>query len=214
MAGKLQPEPDGSAVLQSALDAFNRRPEAQEMAGYFALLDLFDRHVRPNLNDSTIRAGAFAAYGWMPVILNRVEPSKVTSRESLVQALIGSKTAGDAHDVLASAADEDRDALLTSVNASVVGTSKFLHFLIPNAIPIWDSHVARCFGLTKRNEYNRSDRYVAYLAALGAIEGDALPGPVQNYWRNQGTASPVRMIEFAAHTYGKSLRSGADSAQH
>ena len=47
-------------------------------------------------------------------------------------------------------------------NDSVVGASKFLHFVAPHHFPIWDQHVARYCGFKHLYQYDSPDLYVAY----------------------------------------------------
>jgi hypothetical protein len=53
-------------------------------------------------------------------------------------------------------------------NDSVVGASKFLHFIAPHHFPIWDQHVARSCEFWRRKQYNSPDVYVAYVEWLRA----------------------------------------------
>lgn len=131
---------------------------------------------------------ALAVYGWMPTILRSVEISD--EQVTLIK----------------SAADIDAGIALIRtfsvplVNNSWVGSSKFLHFLNPNAFPIWDSHIARAFGWVRRDQYETSSRYVAYMAAMR----DLLPISVESTAQTIGRikiqfgyeVSPLRALEF------------------
>jgi hypothetical protein len=60
------------------------------------------------------------------------------------------------------ATNNDGQALRT-LNNSVVGTSKLLHFVRPDLFPIWDSRIAKLFGF-------RNDRHNTPAAYLGYFE--------------------------------------------
>lgn len=49
------------------------------------------------------------------------------------------------------------------VNESVVGASKFLHFVAPTDFSIWDQHVARYCGFKYTYQYDSPELYLAYL---------------------------------------------------
>ncbi len=93
---------------------------------------------------------ALAVYGWMPRILRSDNLSEadipaIRNAEALNSEIVinSMPTRG-------------------LINNSWVGTSKFLHFVNPNVFPIWDSHIARAFGLVKRAEFEKKSAYVEY----------------------------------------------------
>src|SRR5258708_7520084 len=47
-------------------------------------------------------------------------------------------------------------------NNSVVGTSKFLHFVAPEVFPIWDSRIAAVFGFRHGYQINNALNYTKY----------------------------------------------------
>jgi hypothetical protein len=94
--------------------------------------------------------------------------------------------------------------LLTFVNGSVVGTSKFLHFLNPSAVPIWDRRVASNFGVRDKSQIENLKRYRCYvrLVAEATAQSDypeylaflGEPGPP--------AALDARSVEYALFING------------
>ena len=97
---------------------------------------------------------AHAVYGWMPTVLKTVEvsgfflidqnPIYVLRKTHLFEDLI------------------ERLPSKSPINNSWIGLSKFLHFLNPEVFPIWDSRVAKHFGLKNNSKYNKKDCYEIY----------------------------------------------------
>lgn len=52
------------------------------------------------------------------------------------------------------------------LNGSIIGASKFLHFIAPQLYPMWDQHVARYCRLNYWYEYTRIDVYESYRSWL------------------------------------------------
>lgn len=131
---------------------------------------------------------ALAVYGWMPTILRSLE----ISDEQL-------RLATRATDI-ESGIEVVRGFGATPVNNSWVGSSKFLHFLNPKVFPIWDSHIARAFGLARRDQYESSAQYISYMGAMR----DLLPVGEESISQTTGRIkiqfgyeiSPLRALEF------------------
>ncbi|CUH76783.1 hypothetical protein TRM7557_01059 [Tritonibacter multivorans] len=91
-----------------------------------------------------------ATYGWMPTILK--------DHENLKTANINAIRAGEVPDK-------------PLLNTSWVGTSKLMHFLAPDVWPIWDSRIARHFGMVHRHQYDKRIAYSEYADFLGSEVG-------------------------------------------
>jgi hypothetical protein len=97
------------------------------LGGYHALLVLF----RDKLNFEhpiDVEIAAYAVYGWMPTILKRVDASKLEGLRFFAETWKGSFDHARALGALRSGGID-----LQSINNSVVGTSKFLHFVAPES---------------------------------------------------------------------------------
>lgn len=126
------------------------------LRGYLALLELFqslDLH-----SHRQVWSGAYAVYGWMPTILSRLPTASDTS--NLRRLIEAGREEGATLNLNA------WKSTIQSINNSVVGTSKFLHFSAPEIFPIWDSVVARAFGLSHPHQYARPEHYIAYFEAV------------------------------------------------
>jgi hypothetical protein len=131
---------------------------------------------------------ALAVYGWMPTILRSVE----VSDEQIERV----KRAND----IESGIQVIRGFGSPPVNNSWVGSSKFLHFLNPQVFPIWDSHIARAFGLARRDQYESSAHYISYMDAMRKL----LPVSADSISQTTGRisiqfgydVSPLRALEF------------------
>jgi hypothetical protein len=96
---------------------------------------------------------------------------------------------------------------LKAINNSVVGTSKFLHFVAPEIFPIWDSRIAAVFGFRHDYQINNALNYRKYCDAIH----DRLARPID--WpillANDETLSRkttnVRKLEFCLFARGKAL---------
>lgn len=177
------------------LDPFDYRE------GYIALVRMFADHVRTN-DYYSVLAGANAVYGWMTTILKKgVARPLWEARRGALELLRSASDWPTARTVV----ESNRD-VLHLVNGSVVGTSKFLHFLNPGVFPIWDSNIRLCFAGTAfpRSDADAFPLYVdAVWDALNV--SPALPRPYVEFVGQD--ALPVRRLELLLFLYGQHLRS-------
>ncbi len=110
--------------------------------------------------------GAHMVYGWMPTILD-IYVSDEVGIDKGVEILNKARLQG------ALSVDEIHQ-LASLVNRSVVGASKLLHFVNPEAFAIWDSRIYRFhFNQTAhQNRVNNAAAYERYLKALHALRED------------------------------------------
>jgi hypothetical protein len=143
---------------------------------------------------------ALAVYGWMPTILRSLEISN-----EQVELVRQSKDIGSAASVV-------RDFAIPPVNNSWVGSSKFLHFLNPDCFPIWDSHVARAFGWARRDQYESSPRYIAYMMAMRdllPLSEDSTSQTISRIKSQFGyVISPLRALEFLIYSESRMRHRG------
>ena len=96
-------------------------------------------HLLEALKGKPITAEGYVAathmvYGWMPTVLTLTTQSPVEPF-ALEAAILERARGGE------EMTDDDLDKLKTSINNSIVGTSKLLHFVRPDRYAIWDSKV-------------------------------------------------------------------------
>lgn len=154
-------------VIQDAILAFSKRPlsigasEREYFRGYPALVALASR-LKP-YDENAVIALAYAAYGWMPTILKKLpEKAQAERLGKLIGDLSGSL------DVVSLLNDNKAD--LQAINGSVVGVSKFLHFCVPDKIPIWDSRIGKIFGCKWDYQVNNIDNFLGYVRVIGEYE--------------------------------------------
>lgn len=97
-----------------------------------------------------------AVYAWMPTILQSWDFSPFDSGKISVSMLREISCPEDAATLLTNSVEGPL------LNNSWVGSSKFLHFVNPNAFPIWDSRVAGRFGV-KPWSINRKPIFLEYM---------------------------------------------------
>jgi hypothetical protein len=126
----------------------------KEFLAYFSGLQTLTEH--------DVVIGAYFTYGWMPTILDlRGDLTEVVKIANCVKQ---SKKI----------ADEDLRKVACAINGSVVGASKFLHFISPKDHAIWDSRVYRYLHEKEPYQYRLEapDVYWDYLIYLDSLAQD------------------------------------------
>ena len=125
-------------ALSTDLVVRNRMATDPYSMAYPALLSHFSRLQTVNWNSAVL--GLHIVYGWMPTIprLAGIMRWDVNNRQKLVATLANAKDGQ-------SPTNDELELLMAFCNNSMIGASKLLHFLRPEAFPIWDSRVARVF---------------------------------------------------------------------
>ena len=103
-------------------------------------------------------------YGWMPTVrrLDRIREWDSSKQGELIKALENARAGREL-------TPKELETIKGFCNNSMVGASKLLHFLEPDAFPIWDSRVARTFLRRRRlgaSAINKIARWTAYRDAL------------------------------------------------
>ncbi|GLZ88087.1 hypothetical protein Pres01_41380 [Metapseudomonas resinovorans] len=122
---------------------------------------------RQVLDEQDFVCGAHMVYGWMPTIL------EIHASESLdVANGVALLNKASAEGCLSAG---EIGQLAQLVNRSVVGASKLLHFVNPEAFAIWDSRIYRFIHRQEPHQYrvNNAAEYGKYLARLQQLRQDA-----------------------------------------
>lgn len=90
---------------------------------------------QPVIDRNTVILGASLVYSWMPTMLT-LELDGVDRSAAILQKIRSGAQPSDA----------DLARLKATINNSLVGASKVLHFVAPERMPIWDSRVCRFLG--------------------------------------------------------------------
>ena len=120
---------------------------------------LFLRFFKGDFSEDKLLQGAYMVYGWMPTMLRIKGPVK-----NIVDLAVAGREGKITEDILGNCAK--------TLNNSLVGTTKLLHFLCPDTYPIWDSRVYR--GLFGQKPYRcrveQVDAYTKYLDWMETLE--------------------------------------------
>lgn len=146
------------------------------------------------------------AYGWMPRVHRKYNPSNFGPHEQNVLTKIAQVCSVEEGLSFLYGCDK-----VGPISNSWVGTSKFLHFLNPAIFPIWDSHLSRAIDGSKYSStINSRKNYIQYYELIHAIIA-VQNKTVENIARNSifSNKSKVRIIEFCLFAYGRSKRKHA-----
>lgn len=162
------------------------------------------------LTEQDFICGAHMVYGWMPTVL------EIHASESLgvldgVSLLHKARTQGQL-------SCSEIQQLAQLVNRSVVGASKLLHFINPEAFAIWDSRIY-CFTnpgkKPHQNRVNNAEAYGRYLMLLQQLRQDER-FPVFHASINQKMGYPVsalRALEVVMFLNSKGAAATAPAGQ-
>jgi hypothetical protein len=123
------------------------------LASYPAIIDHFQAIERFTTNKFIV--AAHLVYGWMPTILE-LDFSTLTEAVSVLEAA--------RRGVVLTAPQIAQ--LASTVNHSVIGASKLLHFTNPNLYPIWDSRVFQFLTRSSSSSLLKGHHYQVNKAAL------------------------------------------------
>ncbi len=103
--------------------------------------------------------GSHFVYGWMPTILKKI------NYEGIVDVV---KILNKSKNNIEYLNEGELEVLKNSINNSIVGASKLLHFISPGKYPIYDSRIFRYIKKAKiipkfKIEVNNVDNYLMYL---------------------------------------------------
>ena len=154
------------------------------------------------LDEQNLICAAHMVYGWMPTILE-LHPGESFSSHDGVTLLNKARKQG-------SLSVGEIDQLAGLVNNSVVGASKLLHFVNPEAFAIWDSRIYRFIHSQEAHHYrvNSAAEYERYLAQLRQLRQDPrLAGFHASINRKMGyEVSALRALEVVMFLNAPALR--------
>jgi hypothetical protein len=167
-------------------------------------------------HDQPLLAIAHLAYGWMPRMFGKLESRfSAEHQKKIVSAARDINSVRCAHGWLTGRNCHLHPSgckkIQPIVRRSWVATSKILHFLSPDAFPIWDSVVAGAFEIPKQKAESRENfvSYVEYVANyietgdLACVEGFSAI-----YKKKIGhTPTQARAIEYLLYCHQKGLKS-------
>lgn len=195
----------GNAIVTNAFEVLARLSSEQlalrvqkYSTGYLALRSLIRDRTDPR-DELQLFAAGYAVYGWMPTMLN-----SISNFEQLSDFILEIKGCSFERlaPILQRKLQEDSGSVFRSLNNSVIGTSKLLHFFEPGLFPIWDSRIAGLFGF-KYQKHNCPEAYVTYIKLLQEwqVTGGAIPRIISEVMSagvpENDPLSKIRLAEFA-----------------
>lgn len=210
-------------ALGSSWSGRGRNPERLRTGYAFSyplLIEWFasTRFGRP----SEVQVGLNAVYGWMPTILAakncEVLLSQLGEFVRDARRVVGGGTAplsdNQVRRLRVGPSSTTGSSLVALTHGRMTGLSKFLHFAVPEAYPIWDSNVRLALGFQKPKsgavaEGSVAD-YDAYVAAVHRAlrDGCAIPAWAADGYAKRERLSPVRRIELALFLAGGAASDG------
>ncbi len=142
-------------------------------------------------------AVAHMVYGWMPTVLELRTRSAVPFADEA--AILESVRNG------AALSEDQLDQLKASINNSIVGVSKLLHFLCPHRYAIWDSKVYSYLravadpgwnGRVDHEDVNKTHRYITDMDELRCLVADPACQPARERVNN-ALGYPVTALRAA-----------------
>ena len=158
----------------------------------YPLLLKFTAHLCDAMGSNAVPGVAHIVYGWMPTILKNL-----TFDDHINDHLIAARQINDFQ-----SAFNLVDGLETSpINNSWVGLSKVLHFINPEFFPIWDSVVAKNFGVSDY-KIKQKKIYTNYMKFISENLEFKSVSTVQDLFEKRAnyTISKVRACEFILFT--------------
>lgn len=171
-------------------------PSNQYIRAYPFILDAV-QCLSENLEENSFMAISQLVYGWMPTILKNYDFSFHTKGN--FDKILRVSTFDQARGFVA-------HLPASPVNGSWVGLSKALHFLRPEVFPIWDSKVARQFGLNNAYHMGKSENYIKYIGFCETHADEQVVADVQQRFKNEAgyEITSVRACEFILFSLGAS----------
>lgn len=163
-------------------------PPTDEDPSYLLLTNHF--WCRAPVDEQHIRMTAHAVYAWMPTMIGAFSDSSVLQKYADEMQVFR----------IENAQNLIRKIGEPIVKSSWVGTSKTLHVLRPDVFPIWDSRVARVFGLRHYYQYKDMEHYLQYLTIFYHMLRDPQH---QALIASRAAITPVRSLERLFYLAGE-----------
>ena len=171
-------------ILSKAPNVFDSKARGSYESSYPEFLKYFQEKSVITKHDFIL--GANFTYAWMPTILHFKSDDLNKATETLNLAKKGELLSRS-----------DLLSLKSTVNNSLVGSSKLLHFVNPSVYSIWDSRVLK-FLSGKGYKYNleKPELFYTYLRLCQLIaKHESMPKLIEDY--NSHVGYKVTGIRFA-----------------
>jgi len=171
---------------------FENKSASSYMKTYPHFIKYF--HDLKEIKKENLIIGAHFIYGWMPTILKQLELEKID--ELLI---ILNRVKKEDLDIIS---EEELETLQSSINGSIVGVSKLLHFINPKKYAIWDSKVYKYIFPREKGSHSKINKpklYIEYLIEIERIskhkEFESIYQKVEKYCEGY-PVTPIRAVEL------------------
>ena len=179
------------------LDSYNEESTDKVFAGrrqfYFNSYLYILSHLKAqkgNLNPESTMVAICLIYSWMPRV-----PHKVVIKDNDVIKLLNKAYHSTYENKLS---EQEIETIQFSINNSMVGTSKILHFINPNVYPMWDSNIAKIVKSEKDKSEKEVLNYLNYQNACLKLSDDDCNECIKNFNSEKFNGlSKLRKIDMA-----------------
>ena len=170
-------------------------------ATYHSIIKISSQ-LKDDPNGDAVVALSTMVYGWMPTILKSINLDLFSPDKRKILSSIRSI---DSFESSIAYLDELKSG--PPINNSWVGTSKFLHFVNPEYFAIWDSRVAKHWGITTKYSIEKIDNYVRYLKFVSEHINDETVFNAQSNIKNKFGYNPsnTRCLELILFLASKNI---------
>ena len=142
-------------ILKKEIENFEVYEENSYVNSYQEFIEYFRNVLKIEKHHLVI--SSHFVYGWMPTILKL----KLTHLDKVLQLLNKVQT----DEILK---PKELEILRSSINNSLVGTSKLLHFINPEIYPIWDSKIFKYWSGNKTTYgIQKPENYLEFTKEIG-----------------------------------------------
>lgn len=192
--------------IRKLIDEFEKCISDGEAKSYLLAYDGIIKYFRDDdhsdIND--IVAKVFLVYGWMPTIPNLFKEISINSHYSSYTINDLPQITRTIQEITDETPVENIWSLINKlrpiVNNSLVGTSKFLHFINPEIFPIWDSNVAyNMYGFKTYYQFEKLENYKHYFLWIKCLRQSVNP-KLKKQLSNQVKEAIERQVGISVNT--------------
>ena len=191
-------------LISTSLDSYNEKSNDKVFDGrrqfyvdsYFPILNHLKAQ-KGNLNSKSTMVAICLIYSWMPrIIHNSIIP------DDDVIKLLNKAYNSTSEDKLN---EQEIEKVKYSINNSMVGASKMLHFINPTVYPIWDNNIAETIKSENSRGKKEVLKYLDYQEACLELSDDDCTEYIKNFNSERFNGlSKLRKIDMALFSIKKS----------
>ncbi len=184
-------------LIGTNLDSYNEKTDDKVFDGrrqfyldsYFPILNHLKAQ-KGNLNSESAVVAICLIYSWMPKIIH----NPIIPDDNVVKSLNKAYNS-TSEDKLS---EQEIEKIKYSINNSMVGASKILHFINPNIYPIWDGNIAKIIKSEDRKNKEEVLKYLDYQNVCLDVSDDDCIKSIKNFNSEKFNGlSKLRKIDMA-----------------